>query len=1218
MHASKLGGLLLASTLLAGPSSAQILQRSEQPAGAVIARKSGEEALFIEVPSWRTVDINQDVVPGDYLRTNASGSLAVLFSDRTQMRLARNTTLLVKKVGAASDSEFELQSGTIWARAERGGIGLTVDTPAAAAAIRGTDWTMTVDGDKTSLIVLEGNVDFANEFGSVSVAAGESATATIGSAPSKTIVVRSDDREQMQFYFPIRVAFGTVPVSTLPAPAMRAERTRILAKPEAARSADDWLTLAETGLTVDGIETARQAADQARLKRMSLRERARLDLIDATLAALARNYNRAAVLYARAEPALDRERRSVAQYGAFYARSLADPSRNEKPPVIRDGGPAGALAQAITVGFLNDIPAAIRILKEAEARYPNDPLLPAARARFAMLIDDREQTLEAIDRALSLDPDNAEALVARSYYRAGVQGDIEGAYADAAKAVEVEPGDSDLWNALGLAQSARNADREAIAALQRAIELDPEDPLSRANLAIVYLDADRPDLAKKEIDIALEKDPSLDAALVARGRYHIQTGEIDKAVDDLLAGTTANPASAQGLLLLGAAYYEAGQRDAAQQALDNADRLDRNDPIIPNVRTSIAIDEYKADLAIESAQEALRRTRARGGEFAALSANRDAGSTLNSAFRLLGLNAWGRYYGDAVFDPFTGTGFIDQSLAGSTNPFVNNLRFGSVSSEPEANSTAFASQFQGLLLDPQMLAGRSRGANIIRRPFVEATVGGGFTIDNGDAGWNASLEVQGFANLPMPVSVYLDLEGLEAGALRGDDPATGQFDINDRSISGVGFVGFQPTLNDRVIAFVNSRDFRFDLDAIVPATLTPFLGEALENSGDTRTTQAGVAWSHTFGYRNVGSMGLFTTQTRDKSTNVLPDVSLGIPLAFRTDIDTDQNSYVGSVNHTVGVGDVTFRYGANIGVIKGSSDVSSGFVLFPPLVPTTSAETDLDTARVYVDALYEATPSLTFEAGLFGTRLDGTSFGTDVDVTRAEPRVGVAWTPFEGQYLRAGFLREASLLDSATLAPVGVVGLQSNQAQLDADGYTDTVALRWDSEWNSRLFTAVDYQHQEFHGLSIGVPASASSITLTEGTLDRVSATANVWLGGGFGAFGTYAWSKSRNDDATSVGFGDALAFVPEHAARLGLTYVSPYNVKTTLAASYVGKRLGDVAGTELDGYWTADAFLTWEPFDKRFELDLAAYNLFDEKFEVAPFTPGWGRSFVGSFKVRF
>ena len=80
-------------------AAADLFERASTPAGSVIARKSGEEVMFIDLPSWRGIDINQDLLPGDVLRTNASGHLAVLFADNTQIRLARNTTLLVKQVG---------------------------------------------------------------------------------------------------------------------------------------------------------------------------------------------------------------------------------------------------------------------------------------------------------------------------------------------------------------------------------------------------------------------------------------------------------------------------------------------------------------------------------------------------------------------------------------------------------------------------------------------------------------------------------------------------------------------------------------------------------------------------------------------------------------------------------------------------------------------------------------------------------------------------------------------------------------------------------------------------------------------------------------------------------------------------------------------------------------------------------------------------------------
>ncbi len=130
-----------------------------------------------------------------------------------------------------------------------------------------------------------------------------------------------------------------------------------------------------------------------------------------------------------------------------------------------------------------------------------------------------------------------------------------------------------------------------------------------------------------------------------------------------------------------------------------------------------------------------------------------------------------------------------------------------------------------------------------------------------------------------------------------------------------------------------------------------------------------------------------------------------------------------------------------------------------------------------------------------------------------------------------------------------------------------------------------------------------------------MSGTANVWLGRGLGVFGTVAWLDSENE---TPGFDGPIPFLPEMTGRVGVSWVNPANLKVTLAATYVGERRGDLFDTTLADYWTADAFLTWEPFDKRFELDLAAYNIFDEEFDVAPSVPGWGRSFIGSLKVRF
>lgn len=314
------------------PAFADILPRSGQSAGSVISRKTGEEARFIEVSNWRTVDVNQALLPGDTLRTNAFGQLALLFTDRTQLRLGRNTTLVVKQIGASSDSVFGLQGGSVWGRAETGGIGLTVETPAAAAAIRGTDFSLVVEGDRTSLTVMDGRVDLANEFGSVSVGAGEAAVARIGQAPTKVIIVAPDDREQMLFYLSLRGAFTALPVSSLPLGELRRAHQRVRETPKESRSPEDWVTLAETSLSITGRAEAVKALAKARTLPLTPQQRARLDLTEALLLGAGKDYAKAAELFRKATPHLDRERRSLAAFGGYFARSLANPDLVEQPP----------------------------------------------------------------------------------------------------------------------------------------------------------------------------------------------------------------------------------------------------------------------------------------------------------------------------------------------------------------------------------------------------------------------------------------------------------------------------------------------------------------------------------------------------------------------------------------------------------------------------------------------------------------------------------------------------------------------------------------------------------------------------------------------------------------------------------------------------------------------------------------------------------------------
>jgi hypothetical protein len=214
-------------------------------------------------------------------------------------------------------------------------------------------------------------------------------------------------------------------------------------------------------------------------------------------------------------------------------------------------------------------------------------------------------------------------------------------------------------------------------------------------------------------------------------------------------------------------------------------------------------------------------------------------------------------------------------------------------------------------------------------------------------------------------------------------------------------------------------------------------------------------------------------------------------------------------------------------------------------------------------------------------------------------------------------MRSSLDLNTPTLSPIGILGLQPNQISVTTTGYVDTYAFRWDAEWTPDFFTAVEYQHQDLQDPQIPVPLSSIPFTTSRGRIDRASLSSNLLLGHGFGLSSTVAYADSEDQSTNSLTSGGLLPFIPQWSGQVALTWVNQANLRATLAANYVGHRNNE-SGIELDDFWTLDASVTWEPIDKRIEINLAAYNLLDDDIELNAGVPGWGRSVKGSLKVRF
>lgn len=1232
------------ASLFAGVSSVAMAQdpvsRMAPRAGAIVAAKGGEELQFSQEPNWRPAIVRQDVVGGDTLRTGEIGTLGITFADQTTIRVGRQSTLIVNQIAAAtSNTELTLPSGNVWARASRGGAGVTVKTPAASAAIRGTDWSLSVQGDRTSLIVLEGIVDFSNPQGTVTVRQGEGATARIGERPTKLVLVRPEDREQMLFYVELRGLFRSLPATPLEGAARRSERDRLAAIPPAQRSTEDWVAIAENGFGHDRREVVLEAVAEAR-RRLGQRPAfvpganeewmagaapsrkgvdglsARLDLVEALLSGSAKRDKEAATLFARAARGTTGRQRVTAQCGYYAAATLAEPKRVLPIPPV--GGVDQNVCAAYITGFGKGLPEAEAILRQTEQAAPRHLLSSLLSAQVSLLLNRRDEMRATVARMHETDPGSVETLLASGTLKLAIDSDLDGAVADFEQGIAIAPGQASLWNGLGLAQDSRDAVREAEAAFRQAIAADPEEPVAYANLAILLLEQSRVEEARVLIDKALALDPSFHFGYLAKGRYHLQRSEGAKALEFMLAGSAANPASAQGLLATAITHYQNDDLEPAFQALDNADRLDANDPITSLVRTAIAVDQMQADAAITYAREAVRRYRNRGGYFSALATTRSGGSYLGQAYRLLNLDEWARYYTDRVADSFTATGYFDQAVSRREQPFFTRPTVEQLLGS-NGGEVAGSLALQGLLLDPLAVAGRVGRIDLVRRSFLDVEYGVAPIQRNGRHGWQQDVLVQAFGNEPVPTAVSILMQQERTSSRRGQPGGT-----DSRNISA--FVGMAPSAADRFLLWGNAS-------FAAPDLLSPANNLADADRTSLHTYQAGAGWSHTLGNRNnvtatvvvarsdEGQRRLSLTGLLDPFVGVFPSV-LTIQQESKARLDT----VAATLGHAIGLGDFTLRTGVEGFVGRTSGFVANGQSLFIPAAGRSfegstfnAVSSELKGGRTYGNVQWQPSDRVQFESGV---HLVGVDAGIGPIKTFVDPRFGVAVSPLDNHWLRAAWRRDSGLPSGLTLSPITTVGLVPSALPLDFGGSKETAALRWDAEWTNYVFTAVEYQNQRATRLRIGFPETVDRFELARARIGYLTATANIWLTHGVGVFGTVGGAHSKT--AGNAGVDVDVPFAPRRFARAGVTFVHPSRVRLSVIGNYVGARYDAPGGIRLDPVWTTDVLATYETPDRRIQLGLIVQNLFDKRYEQvsarpdSAAVPGAGRTLGGQLKVRF
>ena len=217
-----------------------------------------------------------------------------------------------------------------------------------------------------------------------------------------------------------------------------------------------------------------------------------------------------------------------------------------------------------------------RLFRNAIELDENFALAHVGLADTLAISVDGNQANIAVQKALELDPNLAEAHALQGFVRMFHDWNWRGAEASFAKSIELNPNYATAhhWYATLLAVEGRND--EAKAEMRRALEINPLSPNFHADLGQIYYFNREYKEAEKSYLKALEIYPDFIFAHEYLSDIYLKTGEYDKAVETFIKAekinnTYANETAERQRQL--EAYYETRRKSTAPAASKNLSRI---------------------------------------------------------------------------------------------------------------------------------------------------------------------------------------------------------------------------------------------------------------------------------------------------------------------------------------------------------------------------------------------------------------------------------------------------------------------------------------------------------------------------------------------------------------------------------------------------------------------------------------------------------------------
>jgi len=438
------------------------------PFHPALAQEAGEIVSVVGIAEvlrqgrWQPIGTGESLANGEVLRTGEGSRAAVLLANGAQIKLNGNSQLELKQAQAIAPASngllqniLRLLSGEIWVR-DNNQL-LEIQTLPATATIRGTEFNLAVGpADAARLAVLDGLVEFSNPQGSVLVAANEQASAKVGEAPRKTVLLNPLDAVQWSLYYPNII--GTA-----------AQRNSRRDDP---RSSLYWVQAAQNHLLRGQVVAARQAIDRALT----------LDPNDAL---------------------------------AYSLRSNIDLVQNHKTLALADAERAIAAGPSSSTAYLSlslvrqaefDLDAALEAARKAVALDPDNARALIQESSLLFGMGRLREAVKVAERARQRAPDDAMVNTVWGFLQLA-RNRVNEAYEAFQMAIAQDSTLGLPQLGLGLVLFRHNQTDKAIEAMHKAILLEPKVSLYNSYLGKAFYEDKQNQPAQKYLEAAKRLDP---------------------------------------------------------------------------------------------------------------------------------------------------------------------------------------------------------------------------------------------------------------------------------------------------------------------------------------------------------------------------------------------------------------------------------------------------------------------------------------------------------------------------------------------------------------------------------------------------------------------------------------------------------------------------------------------------------------------------------------